>query len=259
MASDDGGSGGGVDRWEEPEIVPVELPAPLGWRKTFTPKKSGIPKKAEIVFIAPTGEEITTRKQLEQYLKSHPGTPALHEFDWSTSVKFPRRSARISEKAKAVSSLEPQPKKKRSRRSTSGPKKAGDVETETVLELLPENQKGGVQDESIKEEKNNAESDEVEDEGTAKKSQGDSQIAASEKTENQGEGETSDQDKQVGRSQIDVSQERQPEGDKHKAEKQTSDAGEGIADGRDDEQKQNNFNQPGLIDSKQCLAPTLSC
>ncbi|KAI9401931.1 hypothetical protein POPTR_001G192300v4 [Populus trichocarpa] len=34
-------------------------------------KSVATPKKNEIVFIAPTGEEINNRKQLQQYLKSH--------------------------------------------------------------------------------------------------------------------------------------------------------------------------------------------
>ncbi|KAI8024766.1 Methyl-CpG-binding domain-containing protein 10 [Camellia lanceoleosa] len=49
------------------------------------PKKAGTPKNNEIIFTAPTGEEIINRKQLEQYLKSHPGNPAISEFDWGTS------------------------------------------------------------------------------------------------------------------------------------------------------------------------------
>ncbi|THG02869.1 hypothetical protein TEA_011928 [Camellia sinensis var. sinensis] len=65
------------------------------------PKKAGTPKKNEIIFTALTGEEIINRKQLEQYLKSHPGNPAISEFDWGTG-ETPRKSARISEKAKAI-------------------------------------------------------------------------------------------------------------------------------------------------------------
>ncbi|KAI8021845.1 Methyl-CpG-binding domain-containing protein 10 [Camellia lanceoleosa] len=71
----------------------------------FIPKKAGTPKKNEIIFTAPTGEEIINRKQLEQYLKSHPGNPAISEFDWGTG-ETPRRSARISEKAKTAPTLE---------------------------------------------------------------------------------------------------------------------------------------------------------
>ncbi|XP_068653101.1 methyl-CpG-binding domain-containing protein 11-like [Aristolochia californica] len=106
------------------EIVCVELPAPAGWKKKFLPKR-GTPKKNEIVFTAPTGEEMNNRRQLEQYLKSHPGGPPISEFDWGTG-ETPRRSARISEKVKATPPKESQPKRKRSRIST-GTKK-GDQE-----------------------------------------------------------------------------------------------------------------------------------
>ncbi|XP_031740326.1 methyl-CpG-binding domain-containing protein 11 isoform X2 [Cucumis sativus] len=82
----------------------------------FIPRRSGTPRKTEIVFIAPTGEEIGNRKLLEQYLKSHPGGPAISEFDWSTG-ETPRRSARISEKVKATPPKE-EPPKKRSRKSS---------------------------------------------------------------------------------------------------------------------------------------------
>ncbi|KAF2323237.1 hypothetical protein GH714_034267 [Hevea brasiliensis] len=63
-------------------------------RFEYLPKRVGTPRKSEIIFIAPTGEEISTRKQLEHYLKSHPGNPAISEFDWGTG-ETPRRSARI--------------------------------------------------------------------------------------------------------------------------------------------------------------------
>lgn len=88
----------------------------------FFPKKVGTPRKSEIVFIAPTGEEISSKKQLEQYLKAHPGNPAVSEFDWGTG-ETPRRSARISEKVKSTPPTETEPPKKRSRKSSSGSKK----------------------------------------------------------------------------------------------------------------------------------------
>ncbi|KAK4369960.1 hypothetical protein RND71_009435 [Anisodus tanguticus] len=72
----------------------------------FLSKTGGTPKRNEIVFIAPTGEEITTRKGLQQYLKSHPGGPAITEFDWITG-ETSRRSSRISGKAKAAESEPP--------------------------------------------------------------------------------------------------------------------------------------------------------
>lgn len=56
----------------------------------FIPKKggTGTPRRNEIVFVAPTGEEIKNKKQLDQYLKSHPGGPSSSEFDWSTGTFF---------------------------------------------------------------------------------------------------------------------------------------------------------------------------
>ncbi|KAH0775221.1 hypothetical protein KY290_012358 [Solanum tuberosum] len=113
---------------EKNEVVSIELPAPSGWSKKFLPKKGGTPKKNDIVFTAPTGEEITTRKQLEQYLKSHPGGPPVAEFDWGTG-ETPRRSARITGKAKATQSpTESEPAKKRGRKSSSSKKDSKDRE-----------------------------------------------------------------------------------------------------------------------------------
>ncbi|KAH0736712.1 hypothetical protein KY285_012419 [Solanum tuberosum] len=111
---------------EKNEVVSIELPAPSGWSKKFLPKKGGTPKKNDIVFTAPTGEEITTRKQLEQYLKSHPGGPPVAEFDWGTG-ETPRRSARITGKAKATQSpTESEPAKKRGRKSSASKKDSKD-------------------------------------------------------------------------------------------------------------------------------------
>ncbi|XP_010917954.1 uncharacterized protein [Elaeis guineensis] len=119
---------------EKPEVVSVELPAPSGWKKKFTPKKGGTPRRNEIVFISPTGEEIKNKKQLDQYLKSHPGGPSSSEFDWGFG-DTPRRSARISEKAKASETPESEPPKKRERTSSSkkgakGKKDVGDGDNE---------------------------------------------------------------------------------------------------------------------------------
>ncbi|ERM93673.1 methyl-CpG-binding domain-containing protein 11 [Amborella trichopoda] len=126
------------DNNDKGEVVSVELPAPQGWKKKFIPKKGGTPKRNEIVFVAPTGEEIRNKKQLDQYLKAHPGGPAVSEFDWGTG-DTPRRSARISEKAKALDFPESEPKSKRARKSSSskkGPKakKANDEENEALEE-----------------------------------------------------------------------------------------------------------------------------
>lgn len=91
------------------------------------PKKGGTPRKNEIIFIAPTGEEINNRRQLEQYLKSHPGNPAISEFDWGTG-ETPRRSARISEKVKATPPSESEPPKKRGRKSSGSKKESKEME-----------------------------------------------------------------------------------------------------------------------------------
>ncbi|CAK9136475.1 unnamed protein product [Ilex paraguariensis] len=96
----------------------------------FMPKKGGTPKKNEIIFTAPTGEEITNKRQLEQYLKSHPGGPAISEFDWGTG-DTPRRSARISEKAKTTPPPESEPPKKK-RSIKPSPSKKDDKEKEVV-------------------------------------------------------------------------------------------------------------------------------
>ncbi|KAK7381579.1 hypothetical protein VNO80_00125 [Phaseolus coccineus] len=103
------------------EVLSVELSAPSAWKKLFFPKKVGTPRKSEILFIAPTGEEITSKKQLEQYLKAHPGNPAISEFDWGTG-ETPRRSARISEKVKSSPTTETEPPRKRSRKSSGSRK-----------------------------------------------------------------------------------------------------------------------------------------
>uniref|UniRef100_K4CBT6 MBD domain-containing protein n=1 Tax=Solanum lycopersicum TaxID=4081 RepID=K4CBT6_SOLLC len=143
------------------EVVSIELPAPNGWLKRFLPKKGGTPKKNEIVFTAPTGEEITTKKQLQQYLKSHPGGPAITEFDWG-SGEAPRRSTRITGKAKtaplAAESVTPT---KRNRKSSASKKDVKDKkeqeETEAAKDVdMPEadkQEKDGVSVEAEKHEK----------------------------------------------------------------------------------------------------------
>lgn len=107
----------------------------------FMPKKAGTPKKNEIIFTAPTREEITNKKQLEQYLKSHPGGPKISEFDWGTG-ETPRRSVRISVKAKAAPPPpETESPKKRSRKSPASKKdtkekQVATEETEVVEEVV---------------------------------------------------------------------------------------------------------------------------
>ncbi|KAI3974555.1 hypothetical protein MKX01_020327 [Papaver californicum] len=116
------------------EGVSVDLPAPDGWKKKFVPKKSGTPKRKEIIFISPTGEEIKNKRQLDQYLKTHPGGPSASEFDWSHG-STPRRSARISEKSKATESPQNEPAQKRARKSSS--KKGAKEDSDAVAVETP--------------------------------------------------------------------------------------------------------------------------
>lgn len=51
--------------------------------------EDGSPRRNEIVFISPTGEEIKSKRQLQQYLKTHPGGPSSSEFDWGTGTFLP--------------------------------------------------------------------------------------------------------------------------------------------------------------------------
>jgi hypothetical protein len=96
----------------------------------FFPKRSGTPKKTEIVFTAPTGEEIHTKRQLEKYLKANPGGPNISEFDWGTG-ETPRRSSRISEKVKASPpESKSEPPKKRGKKSSASKKEASGEEEE---------------------------------------------------------------------------------------------------------------------------------
>ncbi|KAL6212276.1 hypothetical protein ACLB2K_017497 [Fragaria x ananassa] len=106
-------------------------------------RQSGTPKKNEIIFTAPTGEEISNKRQLEQYLKAHPGGPAVSEFDWGTG-ETPRRSARISEKVKATPSPESDPPKKRSKKTSASKKDS--KEKEAVPEGTEETKVNDVQD-----------------------------------------------------------------------------------------------------------------
>lgn len=93
----------------------------------FFPKQGGTPRKNEIIFTSPAGEEIVSKRQLEQYLKAHPGGPAVSEFDWGTG-ETPRRSARIIEKVKTTPPPKSEPPKKRSRKSLGSKKDNEDKE-----------------------------------------------------------------------------------------------------------------------------------
>ncbi|KAF8039703.1 hypothetical protein BT93_B2039 [Corymbia citriodora subsp. variegata] len=136
---------GELNAVERQEEGGVELPAPSGWKKKLTPKKSGTPRRNEIVFISSTGEEIKSKRQLDQYLKSHPGGPSASEFDWSTG-ETPRRSTRISEKVKATETPENEPPLKRS----SGKKgiKAKEQDAEVGHEDAEEKEDGAAGEET---------------------------------------------------------------------------------------------------------------
>ncbi|KAG5578075.1 hypothetical protein H5410_058209 [Solanum commersonii] len=104
---------------EKTDAVTIELPAPPGWKKRFTPGKSSTPRKNDIVFVSPDGDEIKNKRQLDKYLKSHPGGPPASEFNWGTG-DTPRRSTRLGGKSKATETPESDtPSTKRQRKSSS--------------------------------------------------------------------------------------------------------------------------------------------
>ncbi|KAL8497153.1 hypothetical protein ACS0TY_020730 [Phlomoides rotata] len=146
------------------DVVSVELPAPASWKKLYYPKSAGTPRKNEIVFIAPTGEELSSRKQLEQYLKAHAGSPASSEFDWGTG-ETPRRSARISGKANTTPPSKESKTPTKRRRSSSAAKKnkvldAGKddgAKEETEDMKVDEKQDAGTEAMKIDDEKKDAE------------------------------------------------------------------------------------------------------
>ncbi|GMP99161.1 hypothetical protein CsSME_00046747 [Camellia sinensis var. sinensis] len=143
------------------DVVSVDLPAPQGWKKKFTPKKGGTPRRNEIMFISPTGAEIKNKKQLDQYLKSHPGGPSASEFDWGTG-DTPRRSARIGEKSKAIDTPESEPTKKVQKKSSS---KKGEKEKDDIDEDGETAEEKEVTEEEIKKSANMELKDVMEDVG----------------------------------------------------------------------------------------------
>lgn len=84
-----------------PDQASPQLLAPPGWQKKIASlKKGGTPKKKDVYFVAPDGEEIKSKRLLDRYLKSHPGGPASSEFDWSAGDTPTRRSSRLSAKVR---------------------------------------------------------------------------------------------------------------------------------------------------------------
>ncbi|KAK4853931.1 hypothetical protein QYF36_016631 [Acer negundo] len=147
----------------EQQSLCFELPAPSGWKKKFMPKKRGTPKKSEIIFISPTGEEINNKRQLEKYLKGHPGGPASSEFDWGTG-ETPRRSARISEKSKSTATADDEPPKKRGRNSSASKKdKTEDVQTQEAGKVEKDNAEVEEGEDAVKESQDENENEQVPD------------------------------------------------------------------------------------------------
>ncbi|KAM7502366.1 hypothetical protein LguiB_001270 [Lonicera macranthoides] len=116
---------------------PVELPAPNGWKKTFFPPKKGSSRRKRIVFLSPTGEEITNKQQLSKYIRTHPECPSASEFDWGIG-NTPRRSARLqkstAEEAPESESPGKRQKMASSKKEAKGKKNIFDVEDETTEE-----------------------------------------------------------------------------------------------------------------------------
>ena len=46
-------------------------------------KKGEISRKKDVIFVALDGEEVKNKRQLDKYIKSHPGTAIASDFDWS--------------------------------------------------------------------------------------------------------------------------------------------------------------------------------
>lgn len=93
--------------------------------------------------MAPDGEEIKTKRQLDKYLKAHPGTLTASDFEWGVAaVETPpenrRRSARLNSKGRTSTDggdEEPEPKQpvlKRSRKSRENGKDDTDGKGEPI-------------------------------------------------------------------------------------------------------------------------------
>ncbi|KAK9122949.1 hypothetical protein Sjap_012551 [Stephania japonica] len=123
--------------------------ATRGSLRTIHSEEEWNPKRNEIVFISPTGEEIKNKRQLDQFLKAHPGEPPSSEFDWGTG-DAPRRSARIIEKVKATESPEKEPPKKRERKSSEKKSAKGKKESSEEDEIPKEEENADAADEKVK-------------------------------------------------------------------------------------------------------------
>lgn len=78
-------------------------------RASFLRGREGLQKKKIVSFLAPDGEEIRNKTQLNKYLKAHPGTAVATDFDWGTpavesvTAYTTRRSERLSLKSRSSS------------------------------------------------------------------------------------------------------------------------------------------------------------
>lgn len=52
------------------------------YRAQVSGKKGETPRKKDVSFVAPDGEELKNRYQLQKYLKAHPGTAIASDFEW---------------------------------------------------------------------------------------------------------------------------------------------------------------------------------
>ncbi|MCO5582570.1 hypothetical protein L7F22_036468 [Adiantum nelumboides] len=74
-------------------------PTPSGWRRKLIPYigKGLVSARIDVTFVAPTGEEFSSKSQLQRYLKKTKGSPSIAEFIWSID-ETPRRSSRSASK-----------------------------------------------------------------------------------------------------------------------------------------------------------------
>ncbi|XP_024386062.1 methyl-CpG-binding domain-containing protein 10 [Physcomitrium patens] len=99
-----------------------------GWKRKLSETRGGTPKKKVVSFLTPDGEEIRNKTQLNKYLKAHPGTVVVTDFDWGSPAFEPvtpnvtRRSARLSMKGRSLfeaidKEMEPKTPVKKARKS----------------------------------------------------------------------------------------------------------------------------------------------
>eukprot|EP00249_Psilotum_nudum_P033915 c5190_g1_i1 orf=194-1036(+) len=94
--------------------------APPGWQWKLVPRKGKgqTPKKSDVIYVAPGGEEIKSKTHLQRYLKGHPGGPTASEFNWSSGETPTRRSERLFTKV-PPENLETEVTPKRTKRNAA--------------------------------------------------------------------------------------------------------------------------------------------